>query len=75
MGCVWLDGSRLAWWWWQWAVWVIWWVVGFVCGDDWWLWREMGEKRERLNYIILLDSINYFNEWYNKIEFEIMGVL
>lgn len=23
----------------------------------------------------LLGSINYFNEWYNKIEFGIMGVL
>ena len=49
--------------------------MSFVCGGDWWLKREMNEKRDRLNYIILLCSINYFNEWYNKIEFGIMGVL
>ena len=35
----------------------------------------MKETRDRLNYIILLDSINYFKEWYNKIEFGIMDVL
>ena len=56
-------------------MWVIWWVVGFVWGGDWWLKREMKDTRDRLNYIILLGSINYFNEWYNKIEFGIMGVL
>ena len=75
LGCVWLDGSGLAWWWWQWAVWVIWWVVGFVWGGDWMLKREMKEMRDRFNYIILLGSINYFKEWYNKIEFGIMDVL
>ena len=56
-------------------MWVICWVVSFMCNGDWWLKREMGEKSERLNYIILLGSINYFNEWDNKIEYGIMGVL
>ena len=63
-------------------MWIIWWVVGFMCGGDGWLKeRDTEEKintereREREDYIILLGSIYYFNELYGKIETGIMGVL
>ena len=63
-------------------MWIIWWVVGFICGGDGWLKERDIEKnintereRERLDYIILLGSIYYFNELYGKIETEIMTIL
>ena len=65
-------------------MWIIWWVVGFICGGDGWLKerdiekninRERERERERLDYIILLGSIFYFNELYDKIETEIMTIL
>ena len=33
-------------------MWVMWWVMGFMCGADGWLNKDMGEKRER-DWIIL----------------------
>ena len=37
--------------------------------------RERERERERVDYVILLGSIYYFNELYGKIETEIMTIL
>ena len=77
------GGDGFFFWWW-------WWVSCVKGGGDGWLKkrnseekikRVMGEKRERetererLDYIILLSSIYYFNELNRKIKVGILSVL